>query len=84
MRKLIARNAHAITRCVRVIRVGKSTHLNESEQNYAYFSTRVTVAQATALAAAKLACCLSLNRHRLFGTLWIQAGRDWAKTSEER
>ena len=39
-RKLIARNAHAITRCARVIRVRKSAHLNESERNYAYFSTR--------------------------------------------
>ena len=39
-RKLIARNAHAITRCARVLRVRKSAHLNESEQNYAYFSTR--------------------------------------------
>ena len=27
-RKLIARNAHAITRCARVIRVRKSAHLN--------------------------------------------------------
>ena len=37
-RKLIARNAHAITRCAHAIRVRKSAHLNESE--YAYFSTR--------------------------------------------
>ena len=44
-RKLIARNAHAITRCARVIRVRKSAYLNESERNYAYFSTRVSQQQ---------------------------------------
>ena len=44
--KLIARNAHAITRCVRVIRVHKSVHLNESERNYAYFSTREAISMS--------------------------------------
>ena len=58
-RKLIARNAHAITRCARVIR---SVHLNESERNYVYFSTRVEPYEWTNV---RLTVSLTGHRKRL-------------------